>query len=228
MKKFIALFVLFALGLTACGEVGHVSSAPDPFKITPSRPPRIITATPNIVNATGSLTPFMSLTPATPTASLDLPPSSSVTATITFTPATLTLTATATFSPTSSLPIPTITLLGCDTSIDISHGMGEVTNAYVTIANRFGPDLTNVCATLSSSDEGRAHPDKTVCVASLPWGYQVTLKLTIDTTSQVNTIVDVALTSNEGITANAGGLACNEIGSFKPADDTLGVVAPIP
>ncbi|MEW5939440.1 MAG: hypothetical protein AB1750_07255 [Chloroflexota bacterium] len=220
MKKYIGLIVLLAFSLSACGELGRVSSAPDPFKITPSRPPRIFTATPNIVVPTKSATPSGS---ASPTPSLDLPPGSSPTATFTFTP-----TFTATSTATVSLPLPTITLLGCDTGFDVKHGMGEVTNAYVTVANRFGPNLTNVCATLASADEGRAHPDKTVCAPSLPMGYQVTFKLTIDTTYSVNTVVDVSLTTNEGISTRAGGLACRDIGSFKPADNTLGVIVPIP
>lgn len=106
--------------------------------------------------------------------------------------------------------------------------MGEVTNAYVTLVNASGPDLTTVCATLSSVDEGRAHPDKTVCVPSLPRGYQVTLKLTIDTTFRVNTIVQVDVVSNQGMLASAGGLACRDIGAFKPAPETIGVIQPIP
>jgi hypothetical protein len=121
-----------------------------------------------------------------------------------------------------------IQLLGCDTGLDVTHGMGEVTNAYVTIVNASGPDLTTVCATLSAADEGRLHPDKTVCAPSLPRGYQVTLKLTIDTTFQVNTIVGVAVTSNDGIFTTAGGLACGDIGAFKPAQEVIGVLQPIP
>jgi hypothetical protein len=103
--------------------------------------------------------------------------------------------------------------------------MGEVTNAYVTLLNAAGPDLTTVCATLSAADEGRIHPDKTICLQSLPTGYQVSLKLTIDTTFQVNTIVEVAVTSNEGLLASTGGQACRDISSFKP--ETIGVVKPI-
>jgi len=105
--------------------------------------------------------------------------------------------------------------------------MGEVTNAYVILANTSGPDLTTVCATLSAADEGRVHPDKTVCVPSLPRGTQVTLKLTIDTTFQVDTIVEVGVLSNEGTmaSASAGGLACRDIGAFKP--EVIGVLQPI-
>jgi hypothetical protein len=220
MKKMTGVFVLLSFILAACGDLGIVTSAPDPFSITPSRQPIIITATPIIVLPSTSATlPF----PPSLTNSLDQHPSPSATFTLTFPPP-----STETFTVTNAPLPPTITLLGCDTGFDVSHGMGEVTNAYITVANRFGPDLSNMCATLASADEGRVHPDKTVCVPSLPMGFQVTLKLTIDTTYQVNTIVQVSLTSNEEITTVAGGLACKDIGTFKPADDTLQVVAPIP
>ena len=226
MRKMIGVFVLLSFLLAACANPGIVTSAPNPFGITPSRQPIIITATPLIILPSTSATlPF----PPSLTTSLDQHPSPSATSTFTLTPlSTETFTATPTFTLTNAPLPPTITLLGCDTGLDISHGMGEVTNAYVTIANRFGPNLNNMCATLTAADEGRVHPDKTVCVSSLPVGFQVTLKLTIDTTYQVNTIVQVALTSNEGISTLAGGLACNDIGAFKPADNMLQMVVPIP
>ena len=209
MKRLIATLALLTLLLTACGDMEFVTAAPNPFSITPSRPPAILSPTPIFIYPTtsASLPPPPSLTP-----SLTLEPGPSAT----FTPA-----PTVTFTPE---PL-SIQLLGCDTGLDLTHGMGEVTNAYVTIVNASGPDLTMVCATLSSADEGRAHPDKTICVQSLPRGYQVTLKLTIDTTFQVNTIVQVDVLSNEGIFASAGGLACRDIGAFKP--EVIGVLQPI-
>jgi hypothetical protein len=76
---------------------------------------------------------------------------------------------TQTFTSTQ-LPPPSQDILGCNTSLDILHQMGEVTNAYSIIRNTTGQSLTNVCATLSASDEARVHPDKTVCVAALPAG----------------------------------------------------------
>ena len=59
--------------------------------------------------------------------------------------------------------------------------MGVVTNAYVTISNLGNGNLTNVCAKSSVSDEARRSQDKSECILSLPAGYQVTLKLTVDT-----------------------------------------------
>jgi hypothetical protein len=210
MKRLIGTLALLALLLTACGDMELVTAAPNPFSITPSRPPAILSPTPLFIY---------------PTTSATLPPPPSLTSSQipiaepspTFTPA-----------PTvTNTPEPlTIQLLGCDTGLDLTHGMGEVTNAYITLVNASEPDLTMVCATLSSADEGRLHPDKTVCVPSLPRGYQVTLKLTIDTTFQVDTIVQVDVISNEGIFASAGGLACRDIGAFKP--EAIGVLQPIP
>ena len=218
MKRLFITLAVFALLLTACGDMDFVTSAPNPFAVTPSRPPTILSPTPVFLvypTTSATLPPPPSLTPS-PAITEGTPP----TATETFTPSpTITLT---------NAPEPlTIQLLGCDTGFDMTHGMGEVTNAYVTLVNASGPDLTTVCAALSAADEGRIHPDKMICVATLPRGYQVTLKLTIDTTFQVNTIVGVAVTSNEGILATAGGLACGDIGAFKPASETIGVVQPI-
>ena len=222
MKRFIPVLVFLAILLSSCGDMGWVTAAPDPFRITPSRQPIIITATPRIIF---------------PTTSLTLPPPPSLTPSMTVTAGpsetvTLTPTSTETFTPTATFtntPVPlSVTVLGCETGFDVTHGMGEVTNAYVIVANNAGPDLNNACATLSSEDEGRQHPDKTVCVPSLPTGYRVTLKLTIDTTYNINTVVLVTVTSLEEISASANGQACNAIGAFKPADGVIEKVEPIP
>lgn len=223
----ITLTVLSFL-LSACLDMDMVTSAPNPFVVTPSRPPTILSPTPLLIYPTTSATlpPPPSITPSQ-TATIG--PSPTFTLSPTFTPST-TATETVTSSPTfTNTPIPlAIQLLGCDTSLDVTHGMGEVTNAYIILANASKPDLTTVCATLSAADEGRIHPDKTVCVPSLPAGFQVALKLTIDTTFRVVTIVNVTVNSNEGIFASAGGLACRDIGLFKPAPELLGVLQPIP
>jgi hypothetical protein len=221
MKRLIVVCAILAFSLSACIDMDLVTAAPNPFSITPSRPPAILSPTPLLVYPTTSetLPPPPSLTP-----SLTLEPGPSPTFT-------LSPVATEAFTPSPTVtntPAPlAIQLLGCDTGIDITHGMGEVTNAYVTLVNAAGPDLTTVCATLSAADEGRVHPDKTVCVPSLPRGYQVTLKLTIDTTFQVNTIVDVAVTSNEGMFASVSGQACRDIDVLVPAPEDIGVVMPI-
>jgi hypothetical protein len=106
--------------------------------------------------------------------------------------------------------------------------MGEVTNAYPIIHNNTGNGLTNVCATLTASDEVRLHPDKTSCVASLLNGYQVTLKLTVDTGFEQDTSVQVNVTSNEGLTFSLARSSCREIGLPGWVPDKTGVVEPIP
>lgn len=219
MKRLFLFLTLPALFLSACMNNDWVTSAPNPFAVTPSRPPMILSPTPVLIYPTTSATlpPPPSPTPgrsatAGPSPTLALSP---------------TETETAPPSPTfTSTPEPfTVQLLGCDTGFDLTHGMGEVTNAYMIIANASGLDLTAVCATLSSADEGRLHPDKTVCVPSLPKGYQVALKLTIDTTFRVDTIVNIEVKSNEGLYASAGGMACRDIGAFKP--ESIGELQPI-
>ena len=223
MKRLMLTLAFLSLTLAACSDTEVVTVFPPRNAITPTRPPTILSPTPILIYPTTSATlpPPPSPTPnqtliAGTSPTFTLPP----TATETFTPSpTITLT---------NIPVPlAIQLLGCDTGFDLTHGMGEVTNAYVVLANASGPDLTAVCATLSAADEGRVHPDKTVCVPSLPRGYQVTLKLTIDTTFQVDTIVEVGVLSNEGTMASAGGLACRDIGAFVPAPEKIGVLEPI-
>ncbi len=106
--------------------------------------------------------------------------------------------------------------------------MGEVTNAYVTVSNLGNADLGNLCATLNGLDEGRPHPDKTVCVPSLPAKYRVTLKLTIDTAYNVNTPVQVDVSANDVLLQRVGQDSCRDIGIFTPNIEDIGVVKPIP
>ena len=117
-------------------------------------------------------------------------------------------------------------VLGCNTSIDITHGMGEVTNAYVTLKNNTGVNLTDVCATLNAIDEGRVHPDKTVCVPSLEHGQQVTLKLTVDSTYKVETPIQIEVKSGEDLLARVGQESCRDIGLFAPSPGLL--LTPVP
>jgi hypothetical protein len=119
-------------------------------------------------------------------------------------------------------------ILGCNTSLDITHQMGEVTNAYPIIRNNTGKELTNVCATLTASDEARLHPDKTGCVASLPNGYQVLFKLTVDTGFKQDTSIRVDLTSKEGFTLSLSCSSCRDIGLPGWVPDKIGIVEPTP
>ena len=105
--------------------------------------------------------------------------------------------------------------------------MGEVTNAYVTIANNGNGNLANVCATLSSADEGRAHPDKTKCVASLPAGYQVSEKLTIDTTLDKPSPIQVDVALSGSLLQRLAQNSCANIDLIPPHMSNLGTVIPI-
>ena len=211
MKWFTYLLAILALSLSGCVNTDAVTVAPNPFAITPSRSPYIFTLTPVIIYPTVSETPSVTATLATET------------------PASFTPTFTETPTPTFTLAPENlgIALLGCEAGFDVTHGMGEVTNVYVKLTNSFSPDLTAVCATLSAADEDRLHPDKTVCVDSLPLGYQTSLKLTVDTAFEVSSVVEVTVSSSNGLFLRAGGLACTDIGAFLPASETLGAVEPI-
>jgi hypothetical protein len=120
-----------------------------------------------------------------------------------------------------------INLSACNTSLDLIHGMGEVTNAYPLVKNVSSTDLNSVCATLSANDEERMHPDKTSCVDLLPAGFQITMKLTVDTGFQVDTFIQVAITTQEKVTASIIAPSCLAIGfpGWVPAN--IGVIEPI-
>ena len=203
-KTFFPLFALLAL--VSCSAWNPSLPASTPIA-QPSALPAIQSPTPPFVPSN------------TPTAT-NLP------GVFTLTPSptsTQTETPTATRTPSLELEI-----LGCNTSLDILHQMGEVTNAYVVIRNKTGEDLLNVCATLSATDEGRIHPDKMVCAASIPAGYQTTLKLTVDTTFKQDTAVQVDAHAAEGFPASATVPSCRDIGLPGWVPDKVGNVEPIP
>ncbi len=222
MKLFLFICLMLALVLTACNgwTVRPLPyNPPTPFS---SRTPSIYTATPIIlippVTATFTglpLTSTSSITTLTP----------SIEPTVTGTHSNPTLTPTIETIPSVEIKVD---ILGCNTSIDLIHAMGEVTNAYVTISNLGASGIDNVCATLNGQDEGRPHPDKTKCIPSLPAGYQVTQKLTIDTTYKENTAIQIDLTSNAVLLQRVGKDSCKDIGLFPPDLDGLGVVKRIP
>lgn len=216
MKKIIPLF--FLLLLAACDTWGV---PPQPFPVwtaVSSSTPSIITATPFIIPPPGSITPAVTiLSQVTETASQIPLPSS---------------------TPTVGLPTQTFTLvpvvavdieiLGCNTSIDILHGMGEVTNAYVTLKNTGTVDLANACGFLRSIDESeRVHPDKEVCVSNLPAQQQVTLKLTVDSTYKQDTIIQVDVLSNEVVLLRKDQQSCRDISLFGGAPVDVGIIKPI-
>jgi len=224
MKKiFVLLAIIFTL--TACDAW---SVAPQPFPVwtaIPSRTPGVVTATPIIftptfteviipgITVTSSNTP--TITPTNTLINTDIP-------TQTFTPVTPTETQTAT--PVQSV---TVDILGCNTSIDITHGMGEVTNAYVKIKNTGTIYLPNTCALLRAADEDREHPDKEVCVVNLPIQNQVTLKLTVDSTYKEDTIIQVDTSSSDVLLMRVDKPSCTDIGIFGGVPSDVGVIKPI-
>jgi hypothetical protein len=216
MKKISTLLVLaFLLG--ACDTIGAFPQPLPEWTVIPSRTPNIVTATPIIQASVPGVTQIVPVTltnteiPSPTPTSTPIPPTETLTPVPTFTAA----------------PSVAVDILGCNTSIDITHGMGEVTNAFVTVKNTGAIDLPNTCALLRAIDEDRAHPDKQVCVANLPAQYQVTLKLTVDSAYQQNTVIQVDTTSNDVILLRVDKPSCTDIGLFGGAPSDVGVVKPI-
>lgn len=223
MKLLFIICLFLLILLTGCdGWTVHpisVNSPPPPF---PSQ-------TPSILTATFILPPTNVVTPSAESSDTPTPLSSTVTPVISSTP---------NETPTSLTMIPTLAtfppefikvdILGCNTSLDITHGMGEVTNAFMTIGNPGTTDLENICATLRGQDEKRLHPDKTKCISSLPAGFQVTLKLTIDTTYKESSPIQVDINSKDALLQRLGKDSCTNIGVFPPDIDDLGHIERIP
>ena len=220
MKKLLPFTFFILLSVTACdGWVYQIPTFPAP---PPTITPSIHTPTPVFVTATITLAPATAS--PTETAVETFTPTSTETATA-FTQAP-TPTNTATLPPAS--PNIIVEVLGCNTSIDITHGMGEVTNAYATLKNNTGVDLTDVCTTLYALDEGRIHPDKTVCVPALTHGQQVTLKLTADSTYRQNTPIQIEVKSGNSLLSRIGQESCTDIGLFAPKPGSLLTPVAIP
>ncbi len=178
MKKII-LCILSVIVLASCNGWGvHPLPQPTPF-LPPTRTPSIYSPTP-VDHRRG----ILHARSRTADGHADLPPDQHQPASAhidrvpvnTFTP-----------TPFTNAPALRIVILGCNTSIDIIHGMGEVTNAFVTLKNVGNVELTNLIATLFARDEGREHPDKTLEVVSIPVGYEVTIKITVDSTYRAET-----------------------------------------
>ena len=226
MKKVFFTLLVLAIFLSAC-DTWNVS--PQPFPVwtpIPSGTPGIVTATPIILLpptfptiVTESPTPDVIInTPITPTLANTETPS------LTFTLAPIIPSDTATFVPLQSVAVD---ILGCNTSIDITHGLGEVTNAYVTVKNTGTVDLPNTCSLLRAIDEGREHPDKKVCVANLPVQNQVTFKLTVDSAYKQDTVIQVDTSSNEASLLRLDRPSCTDIGLFGGAPSDIGAIKPI-
>jgi len=215
MKKAV-LVIVAGLWLASCNGWGIQPNPnpPTPF-FPPTQTPSIFTATP-IVNVP-SPTPIPQIATSTPipfitaTFAPTLPPSD--------TPVSIQTTA-------PSGPAVSVEVLGCNTSIDVTHGMGEVTNAFVVVSNTGSVDLTNLRVTLNALDEGREHPDKTAEVASLLVGYKVNLKLTVDSTYRQDTPIQIEITGDAGLFQRVGADSCKDIGLFAPKPESLNTPVP--
>ena len=113
--------------------------------------------------------------------------------------------------------------------MDIAHGLGEVTNAYVRVQNVGEIDVTNVCVRLEASDVGGTHPDEKRCVPVLPAQTQVALKLTVDTEFRADTAIVLTLASEEGAFAIVRAAACRELDLplRREVEDVLDVIEPL-
>lgn len=214
-------YILIMLLLASCN--GWIiqplpGNPPTPF-LPATQPPSVFTATPVVIGVasftatpiintlTPSVTPFASLTP-TATVYTSTPTSTNT-------------------PPASTVAAIAITVLGCNTSIDILRGMGEVTNAYIVLKNTGGLQLTNLTVTLLALDPGQQiHPDQTAQVTLLPIGYQVTLKLTADTTYRQATPIQIEVKSDQGLFPREGAASCTDIGLFAPS--ASGLKTPVP
>ena len=214
MKKYILLILMAGL-LSGCNgwTIQPLPNPPTPF-LPPTLTPSIFTATPVVIGPT----PTSNVSTSTPAATATiLPTNTSVFPSDT---------PIATWTSAPGQPSVSVEVLGCNTSIDITHGMGEVTNAFVTLENTGNVDLTNLTTTLMALDEGREHPDKTVETAFLQTGYQVTLKLTVDSTYQEETPIQVEVRGDGGLFLRVGEASCRDIGLFAPDPSSLNT--PIP
>lgn len=215
MKRIISLTMAMLILASCNGWVIQPgpSNPPTPF-LPPTQTPFIFTATPVVIGAV-SATPQIATSTAIPFI------------TATFVP-TLISSETPVITQTSvpSGPSLAVEVLGCNTSVDVVHGMGEVTNAFVVLRNTGSVDFTNLSVTLNALDEGREHPDKTVEVATLPVGDNVTTKLTVDSTYKQDTPIQIEVTGDAGLFQRVGVDSCKDIGVFAPNPDRLNTPVP--
>jgi hypothetical protein len=101
-----------------------------------------------------------------------------------------------------------------------------VTNAYVVLRNIGGSELTHLNTTLHALDEGREHPEKTVELTSFLPAYKVILKLTVDSTYQEETPIQVEVTADGGLFQRVGAESCRDIGLFAPNPSDLATPMP--
>ena len=221
MKKiYPAILIVLALPfLAACS--GWVLErdpfgGPTPF-LPPTSTPSIVTRTPVVIVASPTSIPQVATSTAIPFITATAAP--------TLIPSETPIILPTDTSPPSG-PSVSVEILGCYTSIDVTHGMGEVTNAFVILRNTGIVELSNLSVTLHALDEGRVHPDKTVEVASLLADFKVMLKLTVDSTYRAETPIQVEVSGDAGLFHRIGAESCKDIGLFAPNPGDLSTPVP--
>lgn len=227
MKKSTLLVqvILLLLSTTACSGWGIQPvpfNPPTPF-LPPTQTPSIFTPTPVVIGASATSTPRIAtstsitfVAPTTPPTSTSFP-----TAIPSNTPS-----AVPTQTSIPAGPAVSVEILGCNTSIDVTHGLGEVTNAFVVVRNTALIEVTNLKVTLNALDEAGVHPDKTVEIPSLQAGSKVTLKLTVDSTYRQETPIQIEVTGDGGLFERVGSASCKDIGILAP--NPSGLNTPVP
>jgi len=214
MKRVIPWVLTMLITASCNGWIIQPGNLPTPF-LPPTPTPSIFTATPVVIVVASATPQVASSTPISFITATSAP---------TFTIPSGTPVSGATTLP--SGPSLSVEVLGCNTSIDVAHGMGEVTNAFVMVRNTGGVELTNLRVTLNALDEGRVHPDKTAEVASLPVGYKVPLKLTVDSTYKAETPIQIEVSGDAGLFQRVGSDSCKDIGVFTPNPASLNTPMP--
>jgi hypothetical protein len=199
-RVLLGFSILPVLFLAACGREAGTATPPalaaTSAKETPAGGPRLtenLPAAPVAPVPTGQTGGPGARATATPPATATPLPTRTATPSLTPLPS---------VTPT---PLPEINVLiaACDTGIDLFNRLGEVTNAYVQVQNVGAVDAQAVQVTLEGSDEEKGHPDKSYRLEHLPAGYEIALKMTVDTKNGEDTSIRVTVTSEEGVSSFA-------------------------
>lgn len=185
------------------------TSEPNPTKSFFSIP--LLEGKPQPSSTYKSATPYPTRTPSRT-------PSPTLTQTMTLTP-TLTPTPTPTLMPKLNLLFQT-----CDTGFDLFGGLGEITNAYITLQNIGNTDAENVKLLLSANDEEKPHQDKQYTVPFLPPQNEITLKLSVDTQSSQITVLTIQVTADNASEESFTKENCTNRFPDKERIDALGVL----
>jgi hypothetical protein len=208
------IFLLFLFGVLVFRIATGVPEAPREL------PPGVPTFTPGPTDPPAQ--PFWRRATATSTPTSTLSPTATLTPTPTFTP-TRTPTPTPTATPTP-LPAPEINVLiaTCDLGFDLFNRLGEVTNAYITVQNLGQATARDLVVTLSSTDEEQVHPDRSYRVGFLPVGHEISLKLTVDTQSGVDSRLTVRVTGSPEVDERAEKESCRRRTPDRQVINALG------